>query len=140
MKKNINEMSKKDFEKLPLRKWNEDIGRFDSLVILPSKAGRIHDSGYRLMDFIAVRSGKAVCRLSGCSDVIHINGIGGFGDCNRSTFPEMLPVQPWNIDCLPKSGLLQLWCYNHELHARLAISNFEIIAKKKLMKTKNHDK
>jgi hypothetical protein len=127
---NINEMSKKDFEQLPCRKWNEDIGEFDSLVILPGRAKPLHGSGYRLMDFVAVRSDKAICRLSGCSDVIHINGIGGYGDLYSSPLPKTLPVMSWNIDCLPKSGLLRLWCVGYELHARPALSSFEIIAKR----------
>jgi hypothetical protein len=54
--KNIDNMTIREFQNLPSRKWNEDIGFFDSLVILPTK--EIHDSGYRCMDFIAVRKIK----------------------------------------------------------------------------------
>ena len=70
--KDINSWTRKDFDALPGRDWDEDIGEFDSLVILPTK--RIHDSGFRCMDFVAVRKGVPLIRLSGCSDVIHIDG------------------------------------------------------------------
>ena len=67
--------SKKEFEALPKRKWDEGIGEFDSMIILPTK--HIHDSGFRCMDFVAVKGKEPFCRLSGCSDVIHMDGIGG---------------------------------------------------------------
>ena len=65
------------------------------------------------MDFVAIRDGEPICRLSGCSDVIHIDGIGGkmygFG---KILLPEgYTPIDndSWSIDCLPKSGLLRLF-------------------------------
>ena len=125
----INEMSRKDFESVPLRKGWSDSVTFDCLIILPGRAK--HDSGYRIMDFVAVRSGKAVCRLSGCSDVVHIDGIGGYGKNwleKYGTVPKLLPIRSWNIDCLPKSGLLRLWCSECELEAGAALSSFEVYA------------
>ena len=121
--------SKKDFQSLPYREWNEDVGEFDSLVILPTK--RKHDSGYRVMDCIAVREGKAFCKLTGCSDAIHIDGIGGYGKdwvYKYKGCPKMVPSADWNIDCLPKSGLLNLWC-RKKLTAGDALSSFEIFHK-----------
>lgn len=41
----IHKMTKKQFEELPQREWNEDIGLFDCLVILPSKNCTIADTG-----------------------------------------------------------------------------------------------
>jgi len=70
----MQEWSIKEFQKLPMRGLNEDIGIFDSLIILPTE--EIHDSNFRCMDFIAVKNDIPVCRLSGCSDVIHFDGIG----------------------------------------------------------------
>ena len=70
--------TKKELESLPAREWNEDIGEFDSLIILPTK--HLHDSGFWCMDFVAVKGSEPFCRLSGCSDVIHIDGIGGYRD------------------------------------------------------------
>lgn len=111
----INEMTRKDFDELPGRKkWDEEI-LCDGIIILPGRAKDMHDSGYRLMDFVAIKNSKPVCRLSGCSDVIHIGGIGG-QNVSRS----------WNIDCLPKSGLLRMWMNGHFIKVGAALSSFEI--------------
>ena len=122
----INKMTQEQFRQLPSNKWDNDIGVFDSLIILPSR--RLHDSGYRLLDFVAVRNQKPICRLSGCSDVIHIEGIGGFGfdwlnryeDC-----PKLVPPIGWSIDCLKTSGLLRMFCCRG-MRAGSALSSFEI--------------
>jgi len=129
----INDMTRKEFDELPLRDWTGDLGPFDSLVILPQRT--LHDSGYRCMDFVAVKEDKAVCRLSGCSDVIHIQGIGGFGRNwfkKYGTLPKSVTPKAWNIDCLKKSGLLRIFCSGKQSHMRLiagiALSSFELFA------------
>ena len=78
-KNTVFNMKKKEFWELPTRGWDEDIGPFYSLVILPT--GQFHDSGYRCMDFVACDKDMfTICRLSGVSDVICIDGIGGYGN------------------------------------------------------------
>ena len=122
----ILKMKRKDFERLGRRKWSEDIGEFDSLIILPLK--RRHDSGYRLLDFVAVKKGEPICLLSGCSDVIHIEGIAGFGfDWLRryNECPKLVPPTEWSIDCLPVSGLFRMFCRG-KMKAGTALSSFEI--------------
>jgi hypothetical protein len=47
--KSVADYTRKEFEQLPIRKWQEEIAEFDSLIILPTK--KIHDSGCRCMDF-----------------------------------------------------------------------------------------
>jgi hypothetical protein len=109
-KKNIANMTRKDFEKVPYRtSFNQDVGDFDSLIILSTR--KKHDSGYRCIDFIACVEDKPICRLSGCSDVLHINGIGGYGYKwieKGIGIPSKVDVVPWSIDCLPKSGLFRI--------------------------------
>lgn len=125
----IHNATRKDFEALPLREWNTDIGEFDSMVILPQRG--VHESGYRLMDFVAVKRDKPLYRLSGCSDVIHINGIGGYGLNwleKYKTVPSQIPPIDWSIDCLPQSGLLRLFT-GKQLVAGNALSSFEIYTK-----------
>ena len=125
---NINNMTRKEFDSLPLRKWSDDIGEFRTLVVLPLR--RKHDSGYRLMDFVAADSNdKPICRLSGCSDVIHLDGIGGFGYrwIDAGGVPKSLPPKGWCIDCLPVSGLLRLFA-DRDLIASPALSSFELFA------------
>jgi hypothetical protein len=127
--KNINLWTRKEFEALPCRGWNEDIGEFDSLVVLPKR--HIHDSGFRCMDFIAVKDNVPFIRLSGCSDVIHVDGIGGmgynwvekYGKC-----PDLVPPSGWSIDCLKTSGLLRMFTHK-KLLAGTALSSFEIYTK-----------
>jgi len=99
-------MTRKQFESLPNREWDEDIGLFNSFVILPTR--RKHCSGYGIMDFVACRGMKPVCRLSGCTD--DLNLIKG----NR-----------WNMDMLFKSKLLHIWCRN-KMKCDEALSSMDI--------------
>ena len=106
---NVNKMTKKQFMCLRLKDWSEDIGMFTSLVILPTS--RIHDSGYRCMDFVAIKGDEPICRLSGCSDVIHIDGIGGLGKDwieEDKGMPKFVVPTGWSVDCLKASGLLRI--------------------------------
>jgi hypothetical protein len=128
MEKSLGKWSRKEFDALPVRKWSEDIGEFDSLVILPMR--RMHESGFRCMDFVAVIKETPLCRLSGCSDVIHIDGIGGYGYKwieKGEGVPNSKKIMDWSIDCLPKSGLLRLFS-RRKLRASEALSSFEIFA------------
>jgi len=156
---NLYDMTRDDFERLPWREsWSEE-AICDSLVILPAKVPRwrfwwhtlrvqlakmlglaepeiwesvpmLHDSGYACMDYVAVINGEAICRISGCSDVLHIEGIGGFGHrwLDKSpSVPRLVPVSGWQFDCLPKSGLLRLWpsSRKHIIYG-CSLSSFEI--------------
>jgi len=126
MCKDLNEWKRKEFEALPHRKWNEDIGKFDSLIILPKK--NIHDSGFSCMDFVAVLDGKPKCLLAGGSDIIHLGGIGGYGYNwleKFETIPDKVKPVAWSIDCLKKSKLLRLFT-NKRLRAGAGVSSFEI--------------
>jgi len=119
----ITEMSKEDFEKVPERThFDEQIGLFNSLVILPMDY--LHDSGYKCMDFVAVNEhDEPICKLSGCSDVLHLDGIGGYGKYD-GRLAENRPIEEWSIDCLP-CGLLRVFC-NGWIEAGYAVSSFEI--------------
>jgi len=126
----IESMTRKEFEGLPRRKWDEEI-ICDSLIILPGRARDIHDSGFRCMDFVAVVGNEPTCLLSGCSDVIHIDGIGGFGYRWTDKYdgvPKSIPPSGWSIDCLPKSGLLRMWPSSGKIRCGEALSSFEIYA------------
>lgn len=121
----IGEMKRTDFDDLPFRKnWAEEVV-CDSIVILPTR--RKHDSGYRVMDFVACLGNEPVCRLSGCSDVIHIDGIGGFGWAyHKKGDRQVLLPRGWSIDCLWKSGLLRLFCSSKTIICGSALSSFEV--------------
>lgn len=104
---NINKMSKKEFDEL---ENFEPTGKFDAVVIIPTKD--IHDSGYRCMRFVLTRHDDIVGVVSGWSDVIHINGIGGYGNWTSSLpidFSKPPKGYGWRIDCLAKSGYVRLF-------------------------------
>jgi len=128
----IADMTRRELEAVPLRKWDEDVGPFDSLVVLPLRTK--HDSGYRCMDFVACKRAEdgemvAFARLSGCSDVVHLDGIGGYGWSwlDSGGVPLTIPVKAWSIDCLPKSGLLRVFARGY-LRAGPALGSFELFA------------
>ena len=124
---NIFYMTKEDFEKVPERDgWAKDIGEFYSLVIIPMDYA--HDSGWMCMDFVAVdKEGEPICKLSGCSDVLNLDGIGGYGELKYGELPKFIAPKGWSIDCLP-CGYLRLFSRDALIASR-ALSNFEIYAK-----------
>ena len=124
--KDINKMTRKELEAVPFKEsWNSDVIEFNSLVILPLR--KIHDSGFRCMDFVAVLKNEPICRLSGWSDIIHLDGIGGLGYrwSDNNKVPDKVPPSGWNIDCLHTIGLLRLFTH-YKLIAGQALSSFEI--------------
>ena len=125
---NINDMTVKDFRKLPCVSWEEDLGVYDCLVVVPGYKKDMHDSGYRCMSFVPVKDEKPLGIISGCSDVIHFDGIGGYGKdwILRGGVPSMVSVSGWNIDCLPTSGLLRIFTSTHKMSSDAPLSSFEI--------------
>lgn len=115
-----------------MRKFQEeadgqkDIGEFNALVIIPQDYA--HDSGWMCMDFVAVnKEGEPICRLSGCSDVLNLDGIGGYGNWRLGELPSRIEPKGWSIDCLP-CGYLRLFSRS-TMTAGATLSNFEIHAK-----------
>ena len=134
--KDLNEMTRKDFAALPERKWNEVLDGIDSIVLIPSK--KKHDSGYACFGYVAVKGDKA-WRCGG-GDIIHIDGIGGYGKdwlTASSGVPSMVSVKAWNIDCLVKSGYLRLWSSNGKLSCEPDLSSMEVYSTLKPKPTAN---
>lgn len=100
----------------------EDI---NSIVIIPTKEK--HDSGFMCMDFVAVDDNfKPMYRLSGCSDVLHIDCLSEIRNYLDGISNMSYPKQ-WKIDCLP-CGYLRLFC-NYRLKSDYcAVSIYNIIA------------
>ena len=112
----ILEMSKKDFAAVPymdlLENWKTLAPNghleFSSFVIIPveNEDGTIdlHDSGYGCMEFCLVDGGNnPICRVGGGTDVVNIDGIGGYGAdrLSKGHVPRLIPVHGWSIDLLP---------------------------------------
>lgn len=122
-------MTREEFEEVPDRRWNEDIGEFDSLVIIPRD--ELHDSGFRCMAFVACYRDMAVYKIEGGSDVIHVDGIGGYGvrgilNFHQNREPFRFP-DAWCLDCLKTSGYLRLFAGGSwGLKAGTAMSSFDV--------------
>lgn len=132
--KELGYWTRKDFEALPFRKswaipvecsslvvipaalptlWMKVVGYWKNLTKQPHDILNLHDSGYLCMDFAAVgKDGVPFCLLSGCSDVVHFDGIGGFGYDwlnAHGTVPTYVLPSGWCMDCLPVSGFLRIF-------------------------------
>ena len=117
---NVKDMTKEDFDKVPSYM---DVGfdykntKLNSIVIIPTD--KFHESGYLCIDYVAVGDDmEPICRFDGYSDVLCIDGIGGYGKNYEATrFPgnhkNLIECKGWSIDCLPKSGYLRLFARDH---------------------------
>jgi len=124
--RDINDMTREEFEALPCCDATEDSLCCHSIVVLPT--GTPHPTtGYQCMDFIPVRDHAVSCRLSGNTDLLLIDGVGGYGDCS---YAALVPPKAWMMDCLRKSGLLQLRTgrVGYWLQYSQPSCNFEIVA------------
>lgn len=102
LKKDIMVMTKEQLQELENFKPKEN---FNAIVIVPMEEN--HDSDFSCMKFILLKGYEIVGVVSGWSDVININGIGGYGehlDLNKSR-----KGYSWNIDCLPISKCVRLF-------------------------------
>jgi hypothetical protein len=113
--------------------WNDEV-KCSSLIVIPGggKKKELHDSGYRTMSFVATdENDMPITQLSGCSDVISLDGIGGYGYRwleKHGTVPKLVDVAGWAIDCLPVSGCLRLFCSGRDILCGASLSTFEIYA------------
>lgn len=124
---NIFDMKKSDFNSVPTREWNEGKIQFTDLVIIPTT--RKHESGYRCMKYCAVKNGQPIAMLGGCSDVMHLDGIGGYG-MGKFGVATNSAIKAWNMDCLP-CGYLHIWCNGYNLIADAGLSDFELFTEKR---------
>ena len=124
--KHFSDWTQEELKALPFRGDYDTPVECDSLIILPTR--RKHSSGFRCMDFVAVKGNTPICRVSGYSDVLHIDGIGGIGIW-KGSIPDLIKAKGWSIDCLQKSGLLRLFSAKYKLIVGNALSSMEIFAK-----------
>lgn len=81
---------------------------FKDIILVPMP--EVHESGFRCMKFILVNKDEIVGAVSGWSDVIHLNGIGGYGrsikEVSKSGKVDRIG---WCIDCLAESRCMRLF-------------------------------
>lgn len=123
-KKKIYEMSKEDFDQVPVNLALGLTTEFSSLVIIPTN--ELHYSGFMRMEFVLVdKDFFPICRVSGSTDIIHIDGIGGGGE-TTGTIPKQVKIKGWQIDCLP-CGYLRLFADKTKaLKIYPPVSDFEV--------------
>ena len=101
--KDVREMTKKELMQLENFITKEN---FTGIVIVPMNYK--HDSGFQCMKYILLNHWDIVGVVGGGSDVMHINGIGGFGK-NPDYTNRSVKAHDLRIDCLPKSKCLRLF-------------------------------
>ena len=102
----IAQMTKEDFQKVPSVELPQT---FTSFVIVPT--GQLHESGWGCMKFVLLNKSKIIGSIGGYSDVIHIDGIGGYGRWDgQGWVPKEVPPKSWAIDCLP-CGYLRVFAH-----------------------------
>ena len=109
---NINS-TKEEFENLNCFKPTDE---FNGVVIIPTN--ELHDSGFRCMKFVLLNNSNVVGCVSGWSDVVNLNGMGGYGKYGDEGYDvayktNMTKRIAWSIDCL-SNGLIRLFC-RHKL-------------------------
>lgn len=118
----------KEFEEL---KNFEPKEKFNGCVIIPT--GEIHDSGFICMKFALTRNEAVIGCVGGGSDVIHLNGIGGYGkygkDFKSAVTSQKVSRVWWRIDCLP-NGLLRLFSDHWLSIDDIICSDFALYAEK----------
>lgn len=108
---NILDMSKEEL--LAIENFGSNV-EFDGFVIVPTSG--IHESLFGCMKFILLdKEMNIVGSVGGYSDVIHFNGIGGYGeyddDYSTRVRTGLVPAVGYRIDCLPKSGCLRVFAH-----------------------------
>ena len=119
--------TREEFENLDYFKSADD---FNGVVIIPTN--ELHDSGFRCMKFALTNGNEVVGCVGGISDVMHLNGIGGYGkynkDFDKTLKTDMVKRIDWSIDCLP-NGLIRLFCSGKLDIDEIIISDFNLYVK-----------
>ena len=105
--------------------------QFNSVIIVPLD-DPLHESGFRRMKFVYLkRDGEVAGVCGGSSDVLHLDGIGGYGQDWRTGIDERkIPVSAWSIDCLP-NGCLRLFSRKPLMAPENSLSDAEIFTVRK---------
>lgn len=86
---------------------------FNGFIVIPQMDVELHDSGYRFIKVALTNRGRVVGCVEGCTDVIHLNGIGGYGKFNdkyeNRVRTGLAPAIDWSIDVAP-NGLVRVFC------------------------------
>ncbi len=112
-RKTLNQWSRDELMKLPVRAWDAD-SEYDSLLTLSTR--RKHDSGWAMMAIIGVVDSQPVEIACTCCDDIEWK------------LPPMVCVGSYSIgqmrmDCAMRSGALHTWAQKGKFHVGAALSS-----------------
>ena len=118
--------SREEFEK---SEFSKPSGEFNGCVIIPT--GYKHDSGFNCMKFALTSHNDVVGCVGGGSDVINLNGIGGYGKYDEHYIERIqtqkVDIVDWSIDCLP-NGLIRIFSSKPLSIDDIICSNFQLYA------------
>lgn len=125
----------------PLEEFvNLDMGydpsvKFNGFIIIPTD--EIHDSGYKIIKIALMDHGVVVGSVKGYTDVIHLNGIGGYGAFDVGYAERVRQrkgtIIDWSIDC-STNGLIRVFCSKWLTFPELSlyVSDLQIIVKEEV--------
>jgi hypothetical protein len=88
----LNSFTREDFAAVPVADPRKRV-ECDSVIIMSTD--ELHESGHRLMEFVAVADHEMLCRIA--SRGLDAHDVFRLGDAS------------WQCDCLRESGFLRLW-------------------------------
>ena len=123
----IFELTKENVNELPLIEWQgKDDDLYDGIVIVPKD--ETHDSGYQRMQFVFCHGHDACKRVDRGSDVLHLDGIGGYGEfLGIMRVPNRVRPRDWSIDCTP-NGYLRIFSGRYGIKVGDGINSFSVYA------------
>ena len=119
----IFELTKENVNELPVIEWDtkcDDL--YDGIVIMPTD--ETHESGYQCMQFVFCRGMDVYKRVDRGSDVLHLDGIGGYGEFKGYILRNIHP-RDWSIDCTP-NGYLRIFTSRYHIKVGDGLSSFSI--------------
>lgn len=97
---------------------------FNGIVIVST--GKVHESGYLCMKLVFVSGCRVVGCAGGCCDVLHLNGIGGYGLNYKETIvTQKVDHINWQVDLLP-NGCVRIYTSKKLQIGSCNISDFEV--------------
>lgn len=117
-------LKKEDFENLPSKncEYKDKENPFHSFILIPTE--EIHDSEWGCIKIVGIDYENNMYELTKWSDVIHLDGIGGYGLDFENIRSNKIEVHGWSIDLLP-CGYFRLWSNGKNILGS-CMSSFEI--------------
>ena len=121
---NVLNWNEEEYKNLPTLNCLDIATDFDNFVIVPST--ELHESGFLMITLILCKGETAKYKTFGGSDIINLDGIGGYGKWSIKV-PELISPKGWRIDCLP-CGYLRVFSSRLVTMTCEGISDLEVFS------------